>query len=226
MIRSNLVKYLFWPKIKSFLGSLKRLARSSFFLSQSRLRGFNDFFEFPFDISRPMPPSAGQVLVDVANYLNSNQYEYWLAEGTLLGIVRDEALIPHDTDLDFYLLDQKYVEELNRHFISQGFTLGRLLQHGGMVFQMTFYNSESLLLDFLFWERIGDGSLQWIGPEIKGKRIQQSEFFDSFTTINWRGAAVRTFPDYRVWLENLYGENWTIPEQKKSDWTKSIGDLR
>ena len=225
MSRSKLGDYLFWPKIKSLLGSIKRLTRMSYFSLQSRLRGFDDFFEFPFDISQPMPPSAGRVLVDIVNYLNSNQYEYWLAEGTLLGIVRDEALIPHDTDLDFYLVDQAYVEELNRHLTSQWFTLGRLLKHRGRVFQMTFYNSDSLLLDFLFWERVGDGSLQWIGPEIKGKRIQESEFFDSFTTISWQGTAFRTFANYRTWLEKLYGENWTVPEQKKSDWTKSIGDL-
>lgn len=221
----RLEDYLFWPKIKSFLGIFKRFIRITYFYSQSKLRGFDDFFEFPFDISQPMPPSAGQVLLDVVNFLNSNQCEYWLAEGTLLGIVRDKSLISHDTDLDFYMTDQAYVEVLNHHLINHGFKLGRLLKHRGRVFQITFYNSDALLLDFLFWEKTKNGSLRWIGPEIKGKRIQEAKFFESFTTINWKGTEVRTFKDYRIWLEKIYGENWTIPELKKSDWTKSIGDL-
>jgi hypothetical protein len=203
----------------------KRKIQDYAFQIESRIRGFQDFFQFPFDISQPMPSSAPKVLVEIVELLNSNNVDYWVAEGTLLGIIRDNKLIPHDTDLDFYLVDTKYVDLLHEILTDMGFSVGRLLKHRGRIYQLTYYNSENLLVDFLFWKKLHNRKFQWIGPEIKGRRIQDASYYHTYTSISWNGVSMRTFRQYRVWLELVYGKNWLIPESQKGDWTKSIGDL-
>ena len=173
-----------------------------------------------------MPSTANDVLKDLILYMNLERIEYWLAEGTLLGIVRDGQLIPHDTDLDFYLTDALHIEKIQDFLHKRGFTVGRLLKYRGKETQITFYDENELLIDFLVWEESKGQEFHWFGPEIKGRRSQESHFFHPATYITWQNIEIRTFNNFVRWLEMVYGEGWTIPESKKSDWTKSIGDLR
>lgn len=204
---------------------IKHNVKQFFKVTAAKIRGFDDFFEFPFDVSQPMPPTAQEELATLINFLNSEGIEYWLAEGTLLGIVRDAELITHDTDLDFYLTSTKDIDNIGEFLIHKGYSVGRLLKHRNKLFQITFYNEDNLLVDFLIWGKCDNGDLYWVGPEISGKRVQSATFFDSSCFLTWRELRIRTFCDYRRWLAMVYGDGWTVPETKKSDWTKTIGDL-
>ena len=37
---------------------------------------------------------------EIINILNKNKIKYWICHGTLLGIIRDNQLIPWDHDID------------------------------------------------------------------------------------------------------------------------------
>ena len=220
--------YTYWTssRFRRNIGKLRHLYKSSYFKLQSRIRGFQDYFHFPFDITKPMPSSSQEELFDLVNFLNSKGVEYLLAEGTLLGLVRDGKLISHDTDLDFYLTDTKSIEDIHVYLSAKGYKVGRRLKRNQLLFQITYFNSEDLLIDFLIWKRTFDGDFFWVGPEIKGKRVQSSSFFDYPTYITWKGLSIRTFGKYESWLELVYGDSWKIPEEQKTDWTKTIGDLK
>merc|ERR1719356_2009989 len=43
------------------------------------------------------------MLVDFAHYLDEQNVSYFLVEGTLLGAVRDEDIIPYTSDLDIFI---------------------------------------------------------------------------------------------------------------------------
>ncbi len=225
MQRISFRKLIQGSRIGSFIARVKRYSLGLYRQLHSKARGFDDFFEFPFDISQPMPSSAKDVLAEIVGLLNKNNIEYWLADGTLLGIVRDRELIPHDTDLDFYLIDTINIEFIHASLSGMGFKVGRRMKYRGRVFQLTYFNADELLIDFLFWERNNHGNFQWLAPEINGRRSQESKFYDSYNVIKWQGLEIRTFQDHLDWLEKVYGKGWKIRETKKLDWTKSIGDL-
>jgi len=52
--------------------------------------------------------------VEIINILNSNNIQYWLCHGTLLGIIRDDELIPWDHDIDIAVW---YNKNLKKKFI-------------------------------------------------------------------------------------------------------------
>ncbi len=43
--------------------------------------------------------------LETINILNNNKIQYWLCHGTLLGIIRDNELIPWDHDIDIAVWD-------------------------------------------------------------------------------------------------------------------------
>jgi hypothetical protein len=223
---SIVYSYLAGSRLGKNLIRLRQISKTFNFKLQSRIRGFDDYFHFPFDITKPMPSSSQKELIDLVNFLNSKDLKYFLADGSLLGIVRDGKLIDHDTDLDFYLVDSKSIWEIHTYLSARGFMIGRRLKHKGRLVQMTYFNNDHLLIDFLFWQGTLDGNYFWVAPEIKGRRVQNASYFDFPSYITWRNLSIRTFGEYELWLKLVYGENWRIPEKQKTDWTKTIGDLR
>ncbi len=49
--------------------------------------------------------------VEIIELLNSNNINYWLCHGTLLGIIRDNELIPWDHDIDIAVWQQKNLKD-------------------------------------------------------------------------------------------------------------------
>lgn len=225
MRHSKGYSYLAGSRFGRNLIRMIQISKYSYFKFQARVRGFEDYFEFPFDITKPMPSSSQKELVDLVNFLNSKGVNYFFADGSLLGIVRDRKLIEHDTDLDFYLVDSESIGEIHTYLSHRGYTVGRRLTRKKRLLQITYFNNDHLLIDFLLWQRSLDGNFFWEAPEIKGKRVQKAAYFDFPTYIAWHGLSIRTFGDYESWLKLVYGDRWKIPEIQKTDWTKTIGDL-
>lgn len=77
----------------------------------------------------------------VINTLNGSDIAYFPAFGTLLGLVRDGKLIPHDFDFDFGVITQErhYAWEKLTHVLEQaGFQIVRWFECDGVVHEMTF----------------------------------------------------------------------------------------
>lgn len=191
----------------------------------SRIRGFEDFFDFPFDISKPMPKSALDQLIILISFMNENDLDYRLADGSLLGIYRDGTLIEHDTDLDFYFSDSYSLELAVSFLLGLGYQVGRKLSKGDLIFQYSLYSADNLLVDFLLWHPLDNEYFYWEGPEIRRRRIQPKSNFMDHSYISLGSHVLKTFKDVPEWLQSVYGHNWQIPESIKSDWRIGIGDL-
>ena len=51
------------------------------------------------------------IFQEVVQILNDNKINYWLCHGTLLGIIRENRLLPWDHDIDFAVWDDEYSKE-------------------------------------------------------------------------------------------------------------------
>jgi len=54
---------------------------------------------------------ALKMLKDVTDLLDEHNIEYWLEGGTLLGVIRENRLLPWDNDMDISI-DEKYYENI------------------------------------------------------------------------------------------------------------------
>ena len=50
---------------------------------------------------------------------NKFKINYWVCQGTLLGIIRDQSLIPWDPDIDFAILEKNFDEKLIKRIMKK-----------------------------------------------------------------------------------------------------------
>jgi len=89
-------------------------------------------------------------LIEIINILNKNKIEYWICQGTLLGIIRDKRLIPWDHDIDIAVWSNSITKEkITNIMLSHNFILKEkyliendlltFLKDGGREVDINFY---------------------------------------------------------------------------------------
>ena len=189
-----------------------------------KLRGFDDHYFFPFDVSKPLNSHSHDVLIECTQVLEVNGVNYFLCDGTILGIYRDNRLIPHDNDIDVAVFGDFDVEILKNSFLKLGYSVGRELYYGNKIQQLTLYSKNEIIFDICFWRDHGDGYAYHYVPEVKNGRRQRVEYFNQ-VAINYRNHRFFTYSNLESWLLEQYGESWSIPENAKGDWRLGLKDI-
>lgn len=65
---------------------------------------------------------------------NKFKINYWVCQGTLLGIIRDQSLIPWDPDIDFAILEKNFDEKL----------IEKIMKKNGFIKKKKFFKNDSL----------------------------------------------------------------------------------
>ena len=65
---------------------------------------------------------------------NKFKINYWVCQGTLLGIIRDESLIPWDPDIDFAILEKNFDEKL----------IEKIMKKNGFIKKKKFFKNDNL----------------------------------------------------------------------------------
>ena len=192
-----------------------------------RYRGFKDYYIFPFDVSTPLNEHAEYTLKEACSLLESIKVNYYLCDGTILGIIRDERLIPHDNDIDVSVLGAVDLGVLKKTFINSGYTVGREVFYQGSIQQLIFYSKHQVIFDICFWhdENKQDNYYYHYVPEVKKGRRQKRCYFDSVDYIAFRGKQYPTHGNIKEWLREHFGDDWTIPAKSKGDWREEIRDI-
>lgn len=134
--------------------------------------------------------------------LHSNIHDWFIAYGTLLGIVRENSCINNDDDVDI-ICDKKYKAQIKEVLLNNGFVLSidtkYFIQFHLNGIQVDFYLCT--IKDNNFIDK--HEKKIWINcyPLIRNK---------------WKSVILQ-FPNDPVQrLEHLYGKDWLIPVQSKS----------
>ena len=204
--------------------SLKRYLKLLLFLTSPKKQKW--FHDFNFDIMKPLPPSASSKLKIAIEELQNEIKHFRISDGTLLGIYRDGKLIAHDNDFDFDLeYSDDNLKKIKKLAHTQSWTLGRHVKYDGITQQLTYYDTEYVLFDFIFWRSDDLFSINFSEPN--KFRIMPRDFLHNlkleyFSEI---GTQVNLPTNTVDWVVYRYGHSWNVPETSKGDWTETCGDL-
>jgi len=155
---------------------------------------------------------ARQVALDFAKHFPG----VFVTCGTLLGIVRNDDVIPHDSDVDFGCLAWPF-KPIPRQI--GPFTRQRYFHHKGRVSEVTFTHSRGIKVDlFLFMD---DPPYRFFvaWPDEFPKRptiIRRfpAEWFDTLEEITAFGGTLCSISQPEQFLEANYGAAWKQPDPK------------
>ena len=104
-------------------------------------------------------------LLNVLNILDGNSFQYWVSNGTLLGLVREGRVLPWDNDIDISVWS---------HEVSKEFIIELLKPHGFEVAPLSDYNdclhfivkgNGKKTVDVGFYEiRNSIAKIRWLAP--------------------------------------------------------------
>lgn len=177
--------------------------------------GYYQYYNIPFEFPKPMPPNSFEVMKKGCDILNKLGIKYCISFGTLLGIYRDNCLIPHDTDLDIEAVHPVNAKKIEKAFIKNGFKLGCKVVALGVIQKLAFYTEDEVVFDIEFYQQIGNFVYCFHEKNLYFKfSAEHYEKFDQYLFLDYM---VHIPHDPERWLEYTYGKNWRIPKTSTQD---------
>ncbi len=168
---------------------------------------------------------ALEILRDVTFEMEAASIPYWLEGGTLLGIIRENRLLPWDNDMDIsmYKTDQKKLLRVVLKLILKGYRISikRYRQDIGPFkkgeFRMLkirnfepFFRKGKVMLD-IFIKRKINGEYFWtVGVKSPVLKSSPSRFYDELDWTEFNGKRYMITKDYNGYLTYRYGD-WKTP---------------
>jgi phosphorylcholine metabolism protein LicD len=179
---------------------------------------------------------ALEMLQKICILLNDNNIPYVLEAGTLLGIIRENRLLPWDNDVDITITEQfvdellelqEKIEELGYRMKVRRFKQDLGPFKKGMIRMIKiqtkrwlFFKGYSLMDIFVKYDI--EGAYQWVistqNPVLKKA---PKHFYDQKKVHEFMGTHYLIPADYEDYLEYHYGKDWRIP---KKDWDFRLDD--
>lgn len=161
----------------------------------------------------------------ISRVLTDAKIPFWLANGTLLGAVRDNDFISHDSDIDIGVWlggvdDYDIVGELTKFGFKLLTAFGQSGQPGR---QLAFSTPGGVYFDVFFFVEEGDYCWQplWVGQSFKRMVLPRISVFTPI--VRW-GSLFYIPENYEDVLTANYGD-WRKPEPNWS-WCDSPRNLR
>ena len=173
------------------------------------------------------------MLLDTAKIFDKCKIDYVLEAGTLLGIVREDRLLPWDNDIDI-TITKKFQEVLLRNrwrFWFKGYRT-RVKYYKkvtgpfkkGEVRMMKLQKLgpfKKLNLVDIFIKKLIDDEYFWtIAPKRPVLKSVPKKYYEEFTRINYEGYEYMAPKDYEGFLTYCYGDWKTVVK----DWNFRTGD--
>ena len=170
---------------------------------------------------------ARKMLRRITQGLEKANIPYVLEAGTLLGVVRENRLLPWDNDLDITITRQ-YEESLLRNkwrFWLMGYQVcvryykqDRKYFNKGEVRIIKIKNrnpfrlfKKNVVLDIFLKKKIEDDYYWTVGVKAPVLKSVPYMFYEKHTQLNFEGKMYSVPYDYEGYLECHYGKDWRVP---------------
>jgi len=167
--------------------------------------GIVEFEPVKFELGQKIidPIISKENLLLFKRILDSNNVNFGLMYGTLLGAIRENGFIKHDEDTDVYILEKERKAFLNvlPELISNGFAVGR---YDGDLLSVI---KDGEYIDIYVFRR---GPLHYLRCN---KEIVPAKYLKENTKYYVFGEYFYIPLKYEELLEYLYGKNWKIPQK-------------
>ena len=120
-----------------------------------------------------------KVFQEVAQILNDNKINYWLCHGTLLGVIRENRLLPWDLDIDIAIWDDEYSKEdiLKLFYKNENFQQTTVLEE---MDNLHFLAAEKMV-DINFYHRDNNKAfIKWPAPGMGSILLKMYHFVVTF----------------------------------------------
>jgi len=186
---------------------------------------FVEFHYFPFNEMSALPDGADKEMNEVCDFLKNNNVNHRITDGTILGLYRNNAFIPHDNDIDIDLLDEANYKFLMSEMVKKySYKVGRIVFYKGKVQQVAFYNKRNVIVDFIFWYTKNNHLYNY---QEKGyERKQEIKYFNKLDIFTYNGVEYKIPGFIEEWLVFRYGSDWNVPKTYKGDWKEECGGLK
>ena len=134
--------------------------------------------------------------------------------GTLLGMIRDDNVIPHDSDVDFGCLAWPH-KPMPKQI--GPFTRWKTFHYKGNVVEIAYKHKVGVKVDLFYFFPEG-GSLcfaAWADEFPRRKTILRKfpkELFEKFEPLTAFGTSFHSIAEPKKFLECNYGPNWQTPD--------------
>ncbi len=132
--------------------------------------------------------------------------------GTLLGAVREQRLIPGDTDVDLGVLDSVRLREFSRFAGDRGFKAGRIREEENRPSKLVLWHANGATIDLKGCDVEEDGSTVWFTHS--GRLVLKRRFPRQVRLTPMMFAEIPVMiPDCAAeFLEWQYGSGWRTPD--------------
>ena len=153
-------------------------------------------------------------LLFVIKLLNDNNINSWfIAYGTLLGIIRENSCIDNDDDVDI-ITDKKNYDKIKKLLIDKGLTIeyGHNINKSRSILK-TVENDEYASVDFYMATPDGKGNFRDTWERV----VWSNCYNDKKELIKriWNDNTLYLPFNYEQKLVNRYGPNWRTPQNMK-----------
>ena len=149
-------------------------------------------------------------LMFIINLFNDNNIKNWfIAYGTLLGIVRNNSCIEGDDDIDI-IIDRSYYDIVKNLLIENG---------NNVVFDVykqilkTSSNDNYCSVDFYMAEAVTKGNFNDVWEQVIWRECYNEK--NELIQQMWKGHILYLPASYETKLLRRYGEKWRIPQNNK-----------
>lgn len=155
---------------------------------------------------------ALQALQDFMLVANAFGLDAFLFFGTLLGAVREQGLIPGDSDIDLGVLSSQRFQEFSRFASERGFKPGRIRMEGNRPSKLALRHPNGATIDLKGCLAEEDGSTTWFTHS--GRLVLKKRYPEYFRLIpmNFQNIPVMIPDAAENFLEWQYGSGWRTPD--------------
>lgn len=165
-----------------------------------------------------------RVLLDMNTILNKNNQKYFLAFGTLLGVIRENKFIEHDNDIDLGILFKDLIPDLKEKILSSNlFKLKHSLGKVDTGYELSFTHIElDVSIDLFVFYKNENGSNEnyyWtstyfnICDETPNKMCRWKYTPFTLKLISFIDKIFFIPSDEYLYLEESYGKDWMISKK-------------
>ena len=163
-----------------------------------------------------------EIIFYLSDLFEQRNITYWMDFGTLLGAVRNNRSIPHDTDGDLclFLKDRLEIIELSDRMSNDGFHMGPTNNGGDGHIKIYRSSTNHMAVDLFFWNINPKTGILWSGG-LNSPKSFPVWWVEKLITVKIFDKPIMAPREPKQFLKFRFGPDWRDPKNKKNHFRRA-----